>query len=263
MAAVPVASAATTSVRNTRSPLAICGEIDRLGDAHEALRLARGDATVLAYAVDFPGVDDVAQRARAAGASRAEPTLVFEAHVMGPRRMYRLAVQGRTARSLDAVRSYVGAGDIDTLTDGRPRVVLGEELAEGLGVSVGDTIGLVAIVEDVSSGRAARHGSRVEAEVAALLRFPGDALSALEMNEIVLELGAAQRVWGAASGRHAVVSAITVTFDRADQAPAGLDAIRSAVADGPYRIVPLAELVQSQAAAEDALRIFCDRRSVR
>jgi hypothetical protein len=121
---------------------ALCARV-RGDNTLEMARAAYGDLLVLRYAAQFRDHDDVAKRARKAGAERAEPMIAGEAHVLTKAGLVTRTTAGLTAPVLDGMAGFLAAGRLPQ--KGPPiEVVLSTEDAQRLGLALGSEMTLAA-----------------------------------------------------------------------------------------------------------------------
>jgi len=235
-----------------------------------ALRQERGDAIVLSYQLGLraDAEREQALRAAAAGVGIGE-FVVFEAGLVGPRRVLFMPVQGRSPDLLERLTPYAVAGDPAALEDGE--VVLGQELAEVLGVRRGETIGVAPLLpvdlagppplEGTASPVRQRPGTMHRFRVAALVSFPANGILALDHDEVVVTLADAQRLWSESGAAPDDISGLVLHFPDVSGAELGLPRVREALASQQtFRVVPLAELEQGGQWTVELVRRFCEGR---
>lgn len=217
----------------------------------------RGDAIILAAAAAFPAPDEVVRRIRPIkGVAAAEPFFVVEANLLSRTRVISRPLQGRGEGALARTAPFVVAGDLAPLQARDALfIALGKEMADDLGVTVGDEIGVTPVAASWDGLVESSGGTFVPVRVAAVLEMPGGPVVGLGDHEAVMSLDAAAKLERAAGGSgdaHGVV--VFLEDDAADDA---LSNVRAVLNDPTYRIIGQEELNRGLRRTRELVERWC------
>jgi lipoprotein-releasing system permease protein len=192
-----------------------------------------GHAYVVGGAMDTIGRAAMVRRLRAVpGVIQALPVVESQALVQGPSAAAGAVVRGIAPVDLRATPIIAGAIKAGSMAsfgegeDGGDEVLVGQKLAEGLGVRVGDPISLIA-----PTGNATAFGTLPTSKIYTVAGLFSVGMSEYDQTFIYMPLGQAQLFFG----RDAAVDFIEVKLDDPDKAP-GLDSALVAAA-GPGAVI--------------------------
>jgi lipoprotein-releasing system permease protein len=192
-----------------------------------------GHAFVTGGVLDRPDLDAVvANIARVPGVTQAAPVIEAQAIVMGPNQISGAVVRGMRPKDLAATKIVSGnitRGSLKSFGAGEyggDEVVVGERLAESLGVRPGDPLTLIS-----PSGAATAFGGTPQQKTYTVAATFNAGMSQYDQAYIFMPLAQAQLFFGRESG----VDAIEIKVDNPDRAIALKPAI--AMAAGPAALV--------------------------
>ncbi|MFO0617065.1 MAG: hypothetical protein U0414_31000 [Polyangiaceae bacterium] len=235
--------ASSASYAPSTAPAALCVATTEDAGARAFFRAYLGDATVLKLSSSFEDHADVASLLVANGATSAEPFVTESALLETDRLSVPIVATGR---DLHALEPYVRTGALAQMGPGD--VAIADSAAMRLGIGLGDRVTLVrgAPSFKLSLPRRARRGAL---RVAAILRFPGEAIHHYGDRTIFLTLDGLRAVGvdpaAVAMGIAAVeeeTTGLRVSGD-AKLAPAWTDAL--AKRGGLYRVATSTELADA------------------
>ncbi len=239
----------------------VCGLLAEVDAAREVSRQMNGDATILKYSTSFTEHATVVGIARAAGAVAVEPMIVLGVDVIGAHGFRSVAVRGTDASVYSAFRPYVIAGSIDAIerTDGLMPIAVGAELAAILGANVGDPVAIAYTRSDWSAMTPTTRKPAPaihRARVAAVIRYPGGALTSFGTTVVLTSVAHAATIDSAAPQGN--VTGVTVWMEPHRDEQDAKDALTKGLGNAMYHVVGPSELDSGFRASVEALRAYCN-----
>lgn len=152
------------------SGASVCDAVERESEMKRALEALLGEHFILKYAVSFEDHEEIAARAKRAGA-RADSFFEVPILLDAPRGAIAAVLDGRG--DLERLAPYVVQGSLDDL--GEDGIALDADLADRLGATIGSTADLFSADPSPTLGPVPEVPP-LRARVAALFRFPGDSI---------------------------------------------------------------------------------------
>lgn len=211
------------------------------------VRALQGDVFVLRYALEFK--DHAEVRSAMKGATKSETFIVFEGWVDGPSSGSRVVVDG----SEDPAKSapYVVRGSMDGM--GRGDVALPDKLARTLGVDVGAMVRLYRAGPSFGTSPVKARDFRV----AAILEYPGHAITGFSDRFAIMTLAAARSV---TPDENVVdeVTGVRAWYPEPDVEPAA-EELRKGLATDKYRVLTHKEMHEGTRMMFEDARAACAR----